>query len=91
MGSEKITLDDFSEDLKQFSKSIGDFDVSGLINKRQLILDSSLMTGHFRNIGSKTAKPPTDWIYQGQVKGFKAFGIGRIVGSGIGIIEGQFN
>jgi hypothetical protein len=50
------------------------------------------MTGSFRNIGIKIPKhPSTDWIYQGQVKGFKAFGIGRIVGSDIGIIEGQFD
>lgn len=49
------------------------------------------MTGSFGNKGSKTSTPPSDWIYQGQVNGFKAFGIGRLVGSGVGILEGQFD
>jgi len=47
MGSKKITLGSFSEDLKDFSKDIGDFDVSGLINKQRITLDSSLMIGSF--------------------------------------------
>ena len=70
---------------------MGDFDVIRLINLQQLTLDSSLMTGKFEFKGTETSKVPNDWIYQGQVKGLKAYGVGRLVGSGIGIIEGQFD
>ena len=47
MGSKKITLDSFSEDLTSFSKEIGDYDVSTLINTQKISLSSSLMIGYF--------------------------------------------
>ena len=91
MGKDRIVLDSFSEDLKDYSKAIGSFDVTALIDRQKLKLDTGLMIGSFRQEATPGASPADDWIYQGQVQGLNAFGIGRLVGSGIGIIEGAFN
>lgn len=47
MGKDKIVLGSFSEDLKEYSKAMGDFDVTALINRLKITLNTNLLMGSF--------------------------------------------